>query len=224
MKLSKYVKLVKSCGYCAVIHVAGSGIWLGTPNAVFWATELPEMEGEDQVRTVLDMTEKAWEKVYLKESYAESIRNIFGMNLSEFEEGEQKTEKIKVLAVHKGVWATGLRCANDGEIIFYNEALTAPFAEEIKNGEYITYTVRKTSTGQRYVVLHNGFDVLAAIMPMQIVTQEYLADLAEFQALCTEQYYREQQRAEAAAALAELEAAPKEEVEQIGMEDSTDAD
>lgn len=216
MKLSKYVKLVKSCGYCAVIHVAGSGIWLGTPNAVYRATELPEMEGEDQVRTVLDMTEKAWEKVYLKESWAESIRNIFGMNLAEFEEGEQKTERLKVLAVHKGVWATGLRCANDGEIIFYNEALTAPLSEEIKNSEYITYTVRKTSAGQRYVVVHNGFDVLAAIMPMQIVTQEYLADLAEFQALCTEQYYREKDRADAAAALADAE---EQEAEQIGMED-----
>lgn len=219
MKLSKYVKLVKNCGYCAVIHVAGSGIWLGTPNAVYRATELPEMEGEEQVRTVLDMTEKAWEKVYLKERWAESIRNIFGMNLAEFEEGEQKTEKLKVLAAHKGVWATGLRCANDGEIIFYNEALTAPFDEEIKNGEYITYTVRKTSTGQRYVVLHNGFDVLAAIMPMQIVTQEYLADLQEFQALCTEQYYREKDRADAAAALADAE---EQEAEQIGMEDAQD--
>lgn len=219
MKLSKYVKLVKSCGYCAVIHVAGSGIWLGTPNAVYRATELPEMEGEDQVRTVLDMTEKAWEKVYLKESWAESIRNIFGMNLAEFEEGEQKTERLKVLAVHKGVWATGLRCANDGEIIFYNEALTAPLSEEIKNSEYITYTVRKTSEGQRYVVVHNGFDVLAAIMPMQIVTQEYLADLAEFQALCTEQYYREKDRADAAAALADAE---EQEAEQIGMEDVQD--
>lgn len=217
MKLSKYVKLVKSCGYCAVIHVAGSGIWLGTPNAVFRATELPEMEGEDQVRTVLDMTEKAWEKVYLKESYAESIHNIFGMNLAEFEDGEQKTEKLKVLAVHKGVWATGLRCEGDGEAIFYNEALTAPISEEIKNGDYITYTVRKTSTGQRYVVVHNGFDVLAAIMPMQIVTQEYLADLAEFQALCTEQYYREKDRADAAAALADAE---EQEAEQIGMEDA----
>ena len=221
MKLSKYVKLVKSCGYCAVIHVAGSGIWLGTPNAVFRATELPEMEGEDQVRTVLDMTEKAWEKVYLKESYAESIHNIFGMNLAEFEDGEQKTEKLKVLAVHKGVWATGLRCEGDGEIIFYNEALTAPISEEIKNGDYITYTVRKTSAGQRYVVVHNGFDVLAAIMPMQIVTQEYLADLAEFQALCTEQYYREKDRADAAAALADAE---EQETEQIGMEDVQDGE
>lgn len=221
MKLSKYVKLVKNEGYCNVVHVAGSGIWLGTRSAIFRATELPDLEGEDQVRTVLDMTEKAWKKVYMKENYAESVKDIFGMNLAEFEEGEQKTEKIKVLAAYRGYWVTALRCEGDGEIIFYNESLTGPIAQEIKDSEYIVYTVRKTTSGQRYVVVHDGFDVLAAIMPMQVVTQEFLADLAEFQALCTEQYYREKDRADAAAALADAE---EQEAEQIGMEDVQDGE
>lgn len=64
MKLSKYVKLVKGGGYCMVAHVGDSGIWLGTRSAIFRATELPDMVGEEQVRTVLDMPEKAWEKVH----------------------------------------------------------------------------------------------------------------------------------------------------------------
>lgn len=64
MKLSKYVKLVKGGGYCMVAHVEDSGIWLGTGSAIFRATELPDMVGEEQVRTVLDMPEKAWEKVH----------------------------------------------------------------------------------------------------------------------------------------------------------------
>ena len=46
MKLSKYAKLVKNEGYCNVVHVAGSGIWLGTQSAIYRATELPDMEGE----------------------------------------------------------------------------------------------------------------------------------------------------------------------------------
>lgn len=96
------------------------------------------------------------------------------------------------------------------------KSLTGPISQEIKDSEYIVYTVRKTTSGQRYVVVHDGFDVLAAIMPMQVVTQEFLADLSEFQALCTEQYYREKDRADAAAALADTE---EQEAEQIGMED-----
>ena len=215
MKLSKYAKLVKNEGYCNVVHVVGSGIWLGTQEAIFRATELPDMEGEDQVRTVLDMTEKAWKKVYMTESHAESVRNILGMNLAEFEKGEQKTEKLKMVAAYCGHLVSVLRCENDGEIIFYDESLTGPIAEEIKNSEYIIYTVRKTASGQRYLVVRNGLNVLAAIMPVQVVTQEFLADLSEFQAICTEQYYREKDRADAVAAQMDTQGA-----EQIEMEES----
>lgn len=55
MKLSKYAKLVKEGGYCSVVHAEDSGIWLGTRAALFRATELPDMVGEEQVRTVLDI-------------------------------------------------------------------------------------------------------------------------------------------------------------------------
>lgn len=56
MKLSKFANLVKNGGRCAVLHVAGSGIWLSTGTAIYRATELPDMEGSEQVRTV----ERCW--------------------------------------------------------------------------------------------------------------------------------------------------------------------
>lgn len=51
-------------------------------------------------------------------------------------------------------------------------------------------------------------------MPVRIVTEKYLADLSEFQALCTEQFYRERARGEFAAQETE-----EPDAEQIGMED-----
>lgn len=56
MKLSKFVKRAKSESYCMVIHADDSGIWLGTRSALYNATELPEMEGKEQVGAVLDIT------------------------------------------------------------------------------------------------------------------------------------------------------------------------
>ena len=44
MKLSKFANWVKNGGRCAVLHVAGSGIWLSTGTAIYRATELPDME------------------------------------------------------------------------------------------------------------------------------------------------------------------------------------
>ena len=215
MKLSKYVKLVKGGGYCMVAHVEDSGIWLGTRSAIFRATELPDMVGEEQVRTVLDMPEKAWEKVHFDERWEGTVKSIFGMNLSDYADGEQDTEKLKVAAAPNGLWCSACRCKVDGELIFYNEAYLAPLAEEIKKSEYIYYTARQTQTGQRYLVVHDGMDVLAAIMPMNILKEEYINDLAEFQALCMEQFYKDKERREAV--IEEAEDDP-EDAGQIGME------
>lgn len=123
MKLSKFANLVKNGGRCAVLHVAGSGIWLSTGTAIYRATELPDMEGSEQVRTVLDMTADAWKKVYLTEDWPESVSNVLGLNLAPYAQGEQDTEKLKVAAAPNGLWCSACRCKVDGELIFYNEAI-----------------------------------------------------------------------------------------------------
>ena len=94
MKIAKFAKLVKNSGYCYVAHVAGSGIWLGTNVAMYRATELPEMEGRDQVRTVLDMSEKEFRTIHLVEIWPDGLGNVSGMNLSAYDR-EQETEKLK---------------------------------------------------------------------------------------------------------------------------------
>ena len=179
------------------------------------ANELPDMVGEEQVRTVLDMPEKVWEKVHFDERWEGTVKSIFGMNLSDYADGEQDTEKLKVMAAPDGLWCDYRRSMDDGELIFYREAMLSPLAEQIKESDYIRYTVRKMESGQRYLVVHDGFEVLAAIMPVRIVTEKYLADLSEFQALCTEQFYRERARGEFAAQETE-----EPDAEQIGMEDT----
>lgn len=219
MKLSKFANLVKNGGRCAVLHVAGSGIWLSTGTAIYRATELPDMEGSEQVRTVLDMTADAWKKVYLTEDWPESVSNVLGLNLAPYAQGEQDTEKLKVAAAPNGLWCSACRCKVDGELIFYNEAYLAPLAEEIKKSEYIYYTARQTEAGQRYLVVHDGMDVLAAIMPMNILKEEYINDLAEFQALCMEQFYKDKERREAVIEEAEDDA---EDAGQIGNEGSVE--
>lgn len=114
MKLSKFANLVKNGGRCAVLHVAGSGIWLSTGTAIYRATELPDMEGSEQVRTVLDMTADAWKKVYLTEDWPESVSNVLGLNLAPYAQGEQDTEKLKVAAAPNGLWCSACRCKVDG--------------------------------------------------------------------------------------------------------------
>lgn len=215
MKISKFVKLVKNAGRCIVADVEDSGIWLGNGYGFYRATNLPKMAGREQVRTVLDVPEKAWEKVHLEEEEFESVRNVMGMNLSDYDKGEKRAEKVRVVAALDGLWAACCRCS-DGELIFYRESLLSPIMDEVENSDYIMFTVRRMTNGQRYLAVHDGMNLLAAVMPMQVVSQEYLASLAEFEAMCTEQLYREQARTGDEPGTAEPEG---DDGEQIGMED-----
>ena len=194
MKISKFVKLVKNAGRCIVADVEDSGVWLGNGHGFYRATNLPRMQGREQVRTVLDVPEKAWEKVYLEEEWFESVRNVMGMNLSDYEKEEKRAEKVRVMAAPNGIWAACCRC-DDGELIFYRESLLSPIMDEVENSDYIMFTVRRMTSGQRYLAVHDGLNLLAAILPMKVVSEEYLGQLAEFEAMCAEQLYRERARA-----------------------------
>ena len=190
MKMSKFTGLVKQTGYCFVADVQGSGMWLGNGHALFRAANLPLMEGREQVRTVLDIPEKAWEKIVLEEESYPGTTDVKGFDLSDCVQDEKQTKKVRVSASLDGKWTSCRRC-DDGELVFYRDGLLAPIMDDIEDSDYITYTVRRTESGQAYLAIHDGMNLLAVIMPMQVLSDTYLAELAEFQALCTEQLWRD---------------------------------
>lgn len=113
MKLSKFVKRAKSESYCVVIHADDSGIWLGTRLALYNATELPEMEGKEQVGAVLDIDSKAWEKMFFDEKYAETAGAAFGVNLTDADPLEQEARRVPLEMFYKGMGLVGLMYSKD---------------------------------------------------------------------------------------------------------------
>lgn len=214
MKLSKFVKRAKSESYCVVIHADDSGIWLGTRLALYNATELPYMEGKEQAGAVLDIDSKAWEKMFFDEKYTAHAGADFGMNLTETDQTEQEARRVPLEMFYKGMGLVGLVYGNGGELIFYDAALIAPIADVVKTSDYIQTVVRKTAGGAPYVVIKDGFEVLAGFVPLKVITKQLLEDLSEFESACVSQYMREQKQA--------LDAADPdkqdEDAEQIGME------
>lgn len=217
MKLAKYAQIAKREGCCSLLNVAGDGVWLATSSAVYRASDLPQIESGEEMRAVLDLTEKDWKKIYYKTNECESLDNVLGMYLRNYDEQEAYAKKMRMQAVYKGRLATGLLCS-DGELVFYDESLLGPVAKEIDDSEYVETVVRKYANGVRYVVIKNGFEVIAAVMPLNIVSQEYLEKLAEFEVHCTQQFAREKARLDFAAAQAAAEQTEEEEAEQIAME------
>lgn len=117
MKMSKFTRLVKQTGYCFVADVQGSGMWLGNGHALFRAANLPLMEGREQVRTVLDIPEKAWEKIVLEEESYPGTTDVKGFDLSDCVQDEKQTKKVRVSASLDGKWTSCRRC-DDGELVF----------------------------------------------------------------------------------------------------------
>lgn len=116
MKLSKFVKRAKSESYCMVIHADDSGIWLGTRSALYNATELPDMEGKEQVGAVLDIDSKAWEKVFFDEQYTETAGAGFGINLTGADPLEQEARRVPLEMFYKGMGLVGLMCGDTGGV------------------------------------------------------------------------------------------------------------
>lgn len=172
MKLSKFVKRAKSESYCMVIHADDSGIWLGTRLALYNATELPYMEGKEQAGAVLDIDSKAWEKMFFDEKYTAHAGADFGMNLTETDPTEQEARRVPLEMFYKGMGLVGLVYGSGGELIFYDAALIAPIADVVKTSDYIQTVVRKTAGGAPYVVIKDGFEVLAGFAPLKIINRK----------------------------------------------------
>lgn len=204
MKLSKFATLVKREGCCNVYRVENDAVWLGTRGALFRAGGLPEIHGRDEVRVILSLSEKQMEKIMVYEHDCNDLSAVAGMNLRDYDE----REKVAKPAVNIGLIHTAVK-ADDGELIFYDTNYLSPLSDELKDSDYMETTIRRAYSGQPYIAVKDGFDILAVIMPMQIVNDEYIARLQEYEAMCVEQLFREK----AQARMTEITEAEAEQVE-----------
>jgi len=192
MKLSRYTKLVKQSGLCTVLHVKGDGIWLATRAAFYKAAGMPDITGSE-ITAVLDINSKEAQKIYIEEECCAGVHDIFGMDLTASTAQDIETYSIPVSAVKNGVYATALVC-KDGELVFYDDKWLLPVMDVFKESDYVNMVVRVTEKGTRYIVVKDGLEVIAAIMPLKVVDEVFLKDLASFEKRCIEQFRREQSR------------------------------
>lgn len=188
MRLRKFAKLVRKNGWLRLIRAGGS-IWLGTGAAVYRATGLPESVDELTILTILDFSEKEAAGIQVTEADCE-LGDVYGMDLRDAARNTM-TETLTMLATPRGIRANALLFGGR-ELIFYAENLLEPLDDLIRDhGEYIRRVVRAKADGEGYIVIYDGLEVVAALMPLEICTKEYVTALNDFAALCTEQLYKQ---------------------------------
>lgn len=187
MKISKFVQLVKNTKQCLVIHTP-TEVYLSAGESIYKASEFPNISGTAQIAAVLDIEPKKLKKIRITEEQSKSREDVNGFDLSAgTTAGELEISKLTTAAAVDGQLYTAFRCG-DNELVFFDEQLLAPLADKIKSEEeYLNYAARTHKEGYRYIVVKDGFEVLAAIMPVKVLSPAYMDQLRMFYHMCEQQ-------------------------------------
>lgn len=189
MKLSKFAKTVKESGHCMIYIMDDNSMWLGNGFGIYKAEGLPTIERADQLTAILDIEkEKARSISFLRAGHTE----YKGPSIAEWDPTEVTAEKIKMLAVTDSGAFSCVKAG--GELLFYNDWYLTPLADVIKNSEYLQFTVRTDPSGQRWLTVKDGMIVVGMILPVRLISEEYIDHLHEFLGECQEQLEREKAR------------------------------
>lgn len=194
MKLSKIAKQVSKAGLCDVYaDEHGTGVYIGVGNAIYHVQDLPMPCAGDQMRIMLDIPTKKWEKVscviqagpppldmahtasgeMLMTEYTLMTGSNYLILVDEHSKGEDKKK---------------------GKLAFVDEELLAPMRGEAK--DYIGYACRFTASGKPYIVIKNGMYVIAAVVPVLVDVGKVAEQMARFESICLSEAERDGQEGE----------------------------
>nr|DAU66181.1 MAG TPA: hypothetical protein [Caudoviricetes sp.] len=188
MRLAKIAKLVSKSGLCDVYgDEHGTGIYIGVGNAIYHVQNLPMPCAGDQMRIMLDIPTKKWEKVscvihacpppldmahttsdeMLMTEYTLMTGSNYLILVDEHSNGEDKKK---------------------GKLAFVDDELLVPMRGEAK--EYIGYACRFTADGCPYIIIKDGMYAIAAVAPVLVDAGKVAEQLAQFQSICLDEAER----------------------------------
>lgn len=191
MRLAKIAKLVSKAGLCDVYgDEHGTGVYIGVGLAIYHVQDLPMPCAGDQMRIMLDIPTKKWEKVscviqagqppldmahtasgeMLMTEYTLMTGSNYLILVDEHSKGEDKKK---------------------GKLAFVDEELLAPMRGEAK--ENIGYACRFTASGEPYIIIKDGMYAIAAIAPVLVDVGKVAEQLARFESICLSEAERDGQ-------------------------------
>ena len=189
MRLAKIAKLVSKSGLCDVYgDEHGTGVYIGIGNAIYHVQNLPMPCAEDQMRIMLDIPTKKWEKVSCV-IYA----GLPPLDMAHTASGEMlMTEYTLITGSNYLILVDEHSKGEDkkkGKLAFVDEELLAPMRGEAK--EYIGYACRFAADGCPYIIIKDGMYAIAAVAPVLVDAGKVAEQLAQFQSICLDEAERE---------------------------------
>lgn len=176
MNLKKLAALCKRSGTLRMVSM-GSVLFAGTDAALYKLPgTLPAIHKPEELMAVLGYTDKEAAKLYTKSDRYDVLLQDGGPCLDDVWEGERICDESRFDIVAGESVLHGLEC-DDATMGFIDNALLAPVADEVSS--YTEFYRRKMASGAHYYVIKDGMDLMAMIMPMQVMNDEFAGRLEE---------------------------------------------
>lgn len=188
MKLSKIAKQAIKTKVCDVYgDEYGTGVYIGTGNAIYHVQDLPMPCTEDQMRIMLDIPTKKWEKVSCV-----IHASLPPLDMAHTASGEMlMTEYTLITGSNYLILVDEHSKGEDkkkGKLAFIDEELLEPMRGEAK--EYIGYACRFAADGYPYIIIKDGMYAIAAVAPVMVNAGKVAEQLAQFQSICLDEAER----------------------------------
>ena len=189
MRLAKIAKLVSKSGLCDVYgDEYGTGVYIGVGSAIYHVQDLPMPRAGDQIRIMLDIPTKKWEKVSCV-----IHAGLPPLDMAHTASGEMlMTEYTLITGSNYLILVDEHSKGEDkkkGKLAFIDEELLAPMRGEAK--EYIGYACRFAADGCPYIIIKDGMYAIAAVAPVLVDAGKVAEQLAQFQSICLDEAERE---------------------------------
>lgn len=189
MRLAKIAKLVSKAGLCDVYgDEYGTGVYIGTGNAIYHVQDLPMPCAEDQMRIMLDIPTKKWEKVSCV-----IHAGLPPLDMAHTASGEMLMIEYTLITGSNYLILVDEHSKGEnkkkGKLAFIDEELLAPMRGEAK--EYIGYACRLAADGCPYIIIKDGMYAIAAVAPVLVDAGKVAEQLAQFQSICLDEAERE---------------------------------
>lgn len=181
MNVKKIAAVCKRAGEIRMLKAEGK-TFAGTGAALYeLPAELPTINTINELCAVLGYSEKERDKLIQMVLTQEELEKE-GVRLTDAVEGEMICDEAPVkLGVSGELWR-GLE-TGDGMIEFVNERALGPLYDEMN--EYAEF-YKRTLPGGCYFVIKNGFNLRAVVMPVRIKSRDFVRQLEDMAAMCSQ--------------------------------------
>lgn len=189
MRLAKIAKLVSKSGLCDVYgDEYGTGVYIGVGNAIYHVQDLPMPCAEDQMRIMLDIPTKKWEKVSCV-----IHAGLPSLDMAHTASGEMLMTEYTLMTGSNYLILVDEHSKGEdkkkGKLAFVDEELLAPMRGEAK--EYIGYACRFAADGCPYIIIKDGMYAIAAVAPVLVDVGKVAEQLARLESMCLDEVERE---------------------------------